>query len=344
MTQPPKPLPRICVVVPAYQAANYIARNIAALFEAGFDASDITVVDDGSTDNTGALALQTGVTVLRNERPMRPAAARNRGVRETHSDIVLFVDADVVVHADIKTRLLHAFQDPTLTAVFGSYDTTPDAPRLVSRYRNLLHHYVHQQSAGSSNTFWTGLGAVRRTSFEAVGGFDITMDFMEDVELGQRLNGGHIVLDPALLGTHLKDWTLWNMFKVDLWHRAVPWTRLIMSGRASQGGMNLSRRHQLSAASVGIFALSFLFAIWFPPAFGVSATAFATFLGLNAGLLRLLLKTGGLQLMVSGIFFHAVHYIAAMLGYLKVRLFEKTSHSAAATSKSGADKSGTRPI
>ncbi len=53
--------------------------------------------------------------------------------------------------------------DPGLAALFGSYDDSPAAPGLVSQYRNLLHHFVHQQGAflddtRPAHTFWTGCG------------------------------------------------------------------------------------------------------------------------------------------------------------------------------------------
>ena len=62
--------------------------------------------------------------------------------------------------------------EPDVSAVFGSYDASPPARGIVSEYRNLLHHYVHQTSGGLATTFWAGLGAVRREAFVAVDGFD----------------------------------------------------------------------------------------------------------------------------------------------------------------------------
>ena len=53
-------------------------------------------------------------------------------------------------------------EEPGIAAVFGSYDDEPGAPNLVSQYRNLLHHFVHQTGRTEASTFWTGCGAVRR--------------------------------------------------------------------------------------------------------------------------------------------------------------------------------------
>src|SRR5207247_2871584 len=128
-------------------------------------------------------------------------AARNLGVRRAHGDIVVFVDADVEVHADAFVRIRAAFdKDPALTAVFGSYDDDPGSGSLVSDFRNLLHHHVHHEGAGLATTFWTSLGAVRRDAFLRVGGLDETVAWIRGIEPGLRVrrNGGASVLAPAL--------------------------------------------------------------------------------------------------------------------------------------------------
>jgi GT2 family glycosyltransferase len=143
------------------------------------------------------------------------------------------VDADVLVHPEALRLLLSAFDDPAIAAAFGSYDDAPVAQGVVSQYRNLLHHHVHQRNAGEVESFWAGLGAVRRSVFDVSGGFDeITYrrPEMEDVELGYRIrDAGHrIVLDPGVQGTHLKIWTLGGMLTSDFIRRGVPWARLLV--------------------------------------------------------------------------------------------------------------------
>src|SRR5581483_8555183 len=134
-----------------------------------------------------------------------PADARNRGAARATGDVLVFVDADVVVHGDAFARIRRAFEDPSLVALFGSYDDRPAAPGTVSVFRNLLHHHVHQSGAGPATTFWAGLGAVRRDAFEAVGGFDAErylVPSVEDIDLGTRLvaAGRRIELDPSVQG------------------------------------------------------------------------------------------------------------------------------------------------
>jgi glycosyltransferase involved in cell wall biosynthesis len=117
-------------------------------------------------------------------------AARNRGARQTSGEILVFEDVDVVVHADAFERIRRAYSDDeTLTALFGSYDDQPTAGGLVSDFRNLLHHHVHEQAEGPATTFWAGLGAIRREAFLRFGEFDdqrFPRPSIEDIELARE--------------------------------------------------------------------------------------------------------------------------------------------------------------
>ena len=64
--------------------------------------------------------------------------------------------------------------DPDMVALFGSYDDEPAETNLLSQYKNLLHHYVHQTSQEDAFSFWTGCGAIRRDIFMEMGGFNET--------------------------------------------------------------------------------------------------------------------------------------------------------------------------
>ena len=318
---------QLTVVVPAHQAEATLGTCLGALRSAGFAAADIVVVDDGSRDGTGEIARCAGARVVRHDTPQRPAEARNVGAREAgDSDVVLFVDADVAVHPDVQERIAQRFvAEPDLDALFGAYDTAPTAPSTVSRYRNLLHHFVHRRAHPDAETFWTGLGAVRRARFEALGGFDPAWDFLEDVEFGLRLRaaGGRIRLDPEIQGTHLKAWTLGSMLRTDLWGRAIPWTRLLRARVAATGSLNTAPEHKVAAGSVALLVLSLLSMPLWPPAGIGAVVAVAAFLCANARFLRFLARLHGPAFALRAVPYHAAHYGAALAGFLWVRLVER---------------------
>lgn len=262
--------------------------------------------------------------VVREPAEAGASLARNTGARSATGDVLVFVDADVRVHADALGRIRAAFEaDPGLTALFGSYDPDPAAPGVVSQFRNLLHHHVHQEGAGPVTTFWSGLGAVRREAFAAAGGFDESLADIEDIDLGVRLcdAGGRIRLDPAVLGTHLKRWTLTSMVRTDLLHRGIPWTRLMLRRRTTTGGLNLGWRHRLSALASVVGAGAVL-ARRAPAALA----ALGALLLLNRDFYRLLARRRGRAEAAAGVGLHALHHLTgvaavltALVGYVRER-------------------------
>jgi hypothetical protein len=285
---------RLSAIVPATDGPLSLARCEAAIHAAAEGPEELIVVTDADGGRPG------------------PAAARNAGAVRASGDVLVFVDSDVAVHPDAFTRIRAALErDPALVGLFGSYDDEPADRSVVSRFRNLLHHHVHQQSAGPVGSFWSGLGAIRRDAFQAAGGFDdqrFTVSSMEDVELGLRLAeaGARIELDPDLRGKHLKGWTLASMVRTDLVRRGAPWVAVLMRRREMPGELNLSRRHRVAAAS-WVGTAGALLARRPRVALGAAATATAV----NAPFYSLLLRRMGPAGALAGVGLHAVHYLAA---------------------------------
>ena len=242
-----------------------------------------------------------------------PAATRNAGALRAKGTVLIFIDSDVVVHHDVFTRIRAAFaSDSELCAIFGSYDDTSSAHGVVSTFRNLLHHYVHQSAPGMATTFWAGLGAVRRDAFIAVDGFDdwrFRAPSIEDIELGLRLAsaGGQIRLDPAIQGTHLKHWRFGSMMLTDLLYRGTPWTALMLGRGPQAARLNLRGTHLLavSAFVAGLAAA----AAGRPRA---SVPLLGTYLALNTPFYALMLRSEGPRSAVTGVALLATHNAAAL--------------------------------
>ena len=284
--------PSLSAVVPATDRPRSLARCVEAIRGANDPPEEVVVVEECELSG--------------------PAAARNDGVRRAGGDVLVFVDADVLPHADVFERVRQAFESsPELVAVFGSYDDAPEATGAVSSFRNLLHHHVHQQAAGPATTFWAGLGAVRRGAFVDVGGFDAERyptASIEDIDLGVRLARlGEIRLDPGLLGTHLKRWTLRSMIFTDFFRRGVPWAALLLRERADSKALNLGWRHRLSALACLAFATAV-------PArrFAVALSSAAAFVALNRSFYALLLRRRGAHIALLGIALHALHHVVGI--------------------------------
>ena len=247
---------RLSLIIPVHDGREVLPRCLEGLARSLRAADEVIVVDDGSSDDTETIARAHGVSVVVMAGPPRgPAAARNRGAARATGDVLVFVDADVVVHPDTLSRMAAAFEaDAGLHALFGSYDEAPAAPGTVSRFKNLLHHYVHQHSRRDAGSFWAACGAIRREAFSAAGGFDegYGKPSVEDIELGIRLKraGLSIRLCREIQVTHLKRWSLSSLWRTDVFARAVPWTRLLLREGSLPDELNLTWRSRVSALVV----------------------------------------------------------------------------------------------
>ncbi|MEM1333543.1 MAG: glycosyltransferase family 2 protein [Actinomycetota bacterium] len=310
-------MPTLSVIIPATDRPATLDRCLAAI-DASSDRPDEVIVVDAPAE-------------------LSAAAARNAGARSATGDVLVFVDADVEVHADAIGRIRSVLADRAeVTAVFGSYDDEPADTSPVSAFRNLLHHHVHHDGAGPAETFWTGLGAVRRERFETVGGFDeerFVHPSIEDVELGMRLAaaGDRLLLDPSIQGTHLKRWTLRSMVHTDLFRRGIPWVTLLLRERRVPAGLNLGWRHRATALLSVVTVVALLRRRW-----AALLGALVVVAGLNRALYALLVRRLGAVGAVAGVPLHLLHHLTAVVavplgllaGYRERRTTSPHSNSA----------------
>jgi hypothetical protein len=293
LTGPKQSNARLTVVVPATNMPETLERCVTALSNA-----------DGSPDE---------LIVIEGPPNSSPASARNRGAKDASHEVIVFVDADVEIARDALTRIRVAFEtDPDLTAIFGSYDDSPAHPGTVSGFRNLLHHHVHQEGRSAASTFWAGLGAIRRSDFLAIGGFDeerFPNPSVEDIDVGMRLTaaGATIRLDPRLQGKHLKQWTLVEMVRTDLLRRGIPWLKLLLASDHGRSALNLGWRHRVSAlASVALVGAL----VTRHPRY--AAPPLALLLVLNRSFYALVLRKRGTAAAAAAVPLHVIHHLTSV--------------------------------
>lgn len=314
----------ICAIMPVYNGAPLIRQSLPPLLamQSRCEIAEVIVVDDGSSDETVAVARSIGARVIPSGGRLGPGGARNVAARLATSDLLWFVDADVVVHCDAARVLAGAFADSHAAAVFGTYDNRPPAANFFSQYKNLVHHYYHCQQAGDAETFWAGCGAIRKDIFLELGGFDLArypVPSIEDIELGWRLRrrGLRIHRAPELQGTHLKVWRLGNLLYTDIFCRALPWSRLIHAQDALVDTLNIGTAERLYAVLAAcVFASILMAASGLVPWWSPLAVLFVAGAA-NWRLLRVFHRARGAAFAVRGITFHQVYYLysSAVFGW-----------------------------
>lgn len=311
--------PLLSVVIPVRNGGRDFEHCLRRLRESRMTDFELIVVDDGSTDDSAGLARRMGAVVVRHEAPLGPAAARNTGAMIASAPHVFFIDADVAVHPETLDRGMRRFRDdPGLDALFGSYDDAPTDRGLVSQYRNLLHHFVHQRGsfqddARQAHTFWTGCGMMRRDVFLEFGGFDPRLyprPAIEDIELGYRLAraGRRIALARDVQATHMKHWSLLEVIRTDVMRRGVPWALLIKRSGMIESDLNIRPSQKISVALTGTMILLALFAVIFPSLiWGVPAAAGGV-VALNREFYGFLRSRRGLRFAAASLPLHLIYF------------------------------------
>jgi GT2 family glycosyltransferase len=330
-----RPRLRISIVIPVYKGGQAFVRCLEMVHRYGAIAHEVIVVVDGQDDRSARLAQQAGHRVIQLSENTGPAKARNIGAQAAQGEILFFLDADVALSGDTLSQIQTAFQpsafQPTALqesvcdALIGSYDDLPGAPNFLSQYKNLLHHYTHQHARRSASTFWGACGAIRRSVFLQVGGFDerYRHPSIEDIELGYRLHslGYSIVLDKQVQVKHLKRWGIRSLLTADFFYRAIPWTQLIWRDRHFVNDLNLDTSSRLSVVSVyGLVGLGVL-SLWWTALLPLAIACGVLLLFLNAAVYRFFWEKRSLSFALRAIPWHWLYYgysgIAFVLGTLQ---------------------------
>jgi glycosyltransferase involved in cell wall biosynthesis len=318
----------ISVVIPVFNDSQMLARCLTAIGSSTYRPHETIVVDDGSTENLQPIAEAFGARLLRTTAgPRGPAHARNIGASSATGTILLFIDADVLIRPDSLERFADTFAaNPGVSAVFGSYDDEPATEDFVSQFKNLFHHFVHQNASEEAETFWSGGGAVKRDVFLAAGGFDdrrYPRPSIEDIELGYRLRaaGHRILLNKQIQVKHLKRWTLRGLVRTDVFDRGAPWTELILERRRLPNDLNLHLMQRLSAMLaysmllyVALVGGRLPFSDMSFPIMAPVLTGAALIVMLNYQLYMFFARQRGVTFAVAALPMHVFYYAYALVG------------------------------
>jgi GT2 family glycosyltransferase len=289
--------PRVSVIIPVYNALSSLDRCLDALEKSQLRDFELIVVDDHSTDGSESIAQERCANFVRLEKNCGAASARNCGARMARSELLFFLDSDVLIEPDTLDKIMRVFvEEPTADATFCAYQSDTPAKSFASQYKNLLHHYTHQVSGREAATFCGGYGAIRRNVFLQMGGFDERYRAMEDVELGYRLHqaGHRILLSSQIQLTHTKHYTLASLVRADVFQRAIPWTKVMLHRRIFHRDLNLRTNNLASMVIVFLMLLAPLLPGHLLPGLAATeATLLLLFFLLNGRFLAFLWRSRG---------------------------------------------------
>lgn len=313
--------PATSLVITAHQEGPMLDACLASAARLQPAPLEVIVAVDGNARAVTAAVCKSGFRLVSLDPAAGVSAARNAGAQAARGDILIFVDSDIEMPPDFLISAGRAFaRHPEASAIFGSYDDAPAAAGLVSRYRNLLHHYTHQHGRVHANTFWAGCGAIRSDAFRLVGGFNdaYAIPCVEDIELGYRLGRAAqpIRLAPDWQVKHLKAWQFRDLVLTDFLRRALPWSMLLRRERRIDNDLNLNWTSRLSAGLVCLALLALVVGLRWPAGLAVMAAALALATALNLPFYRFLASKQGAAFAILSIPLHWLYFLVGAAGFM----------------------------
>jgi cellulose synthase/poly-beta-1,6-N-acetylglucosamine synthase-like glycosyltransferase len=192
--------PRVSIIVPAFNEEKVIVRTIETLLEADYPNKEIIVVDDGSSDNTYAIAskyIGKGIKVV--HRPNGGKfAALNTGIAVAMGEIIITVDADSMIARASVAEIVKGFEDPEVAGVAGNLKVF-NTNKLITKLQAL--EYIVQiqivrrafENFGSLTVASGAFSAFRKKAIEEIGWYD--KDYLlEDFDITIKLLKSHRIL------------------------------------------------------------------------------------------------------------------------------------------------------
>ena len=162
----------VTVIVPAFNAGETIAACIESLLGQSRQPDEIIIVDDGSRDDTVAVASKYAIKVIRLATNSGPGVARNAGAAAARGEILAFTDADCVAPPYWLERIVGAVDGPGLVAATGGY-AGPVRDTFLTRLQYLILRRRQAASPAEIESTITSNFACVKSAFEAVGGFPL---------------------------------------------------------------------------------------------------------------------------------------------------------------------------
>lgn len=182
--------PKVSIVIPAYNCAHFLPETLESVFSQNYDAYEIIIVDDGSTDAlVNVLQPYTDRVRYRRQGNAGSAAARNTGLDLALGDYIVFLDADdLLLPGKLKEQAAYLDLRPSLGMVHSGWILIDED----GRHLQTIEPWQEAPVLDLKTWFMykpIRMGAMmyRRAWLESVAGFDTSLRQSHDVDLMLRL-------------------------------------------------------------------------------------------------------------------------------------------------------------
>lgn len=264
------------LIIPAWNAENTIEDCLLSALKAKSSPTEIIVIDDVSTDDTVKIVNKlikkySKIKLLKLDKNIGPAGARDYGAKVASGDIFFFTDSDTLILDCTFTNCLHTMKEYKADAVSGIYHPEPINKGIAQLYKALFFYYqfARHNKPFTYETFNGQIAAIKKEVYEDTGGYNKEilwgMD-NENEEFGRRIIKNNVLLlDPTFQVKH--NFPGLRKLTKTYFYRVSTWMFVFMEDLKFESGGPAARDSGLAAVSVPLFILFFLLSIFFTKIF-----------------------------------------------------------------------------
>lgn len=182
-------MPKVSVIIPTYNAANYITEAIDSVLSQTFIDYEVIVVDDGSTDNTRDIIRKyNGKIKYTYQKNSGTSAARNTAIRESRGEYLAFLDADDLwLPEKLEVQVKFLDQNPDLAFVCSDSYVIDKSQKIINIWAKGIRNYETFESLYEENFVLILTVLMRKSCLLNVGGFDEELIISQDYDLWLRI-------------------------------------------------------------------------------------------------------------------------------------------------------------
>jgi glycosyltransferase involved in cell wall biosynthesis len=185
-------MPKVSIVIPAYNAMKYLPETVASVFEQTYEDYEIIIVNDGSTDDIAHWVMEFNHPKIQliSQENQGLSGARNTGIQNAQGDYIALLDADDLWHpTKLEKQVKLMDQSPEAGLVYTWTALMDEGGQLTGRFFGAKDEGKVWKKLIEVNIVGCGsVPLIRRTCFEQVGLFDRNLrSFVEDWDLWLRM-------------------------------------------------------------------------------------------------------------------------------------------------------------
>lgn len=293
----------LSIITPMHNEEKTIGKLLDSIQDSSFKDYEVIIVDDKSDDGSVEIVKKYPVKLIQNDKNLGSAGSRNKGAKEAKGDILVFLDADTIVHKDTLEKINNWFKKK-INVLNGIYSKNSINHGFFPEYKALWDYYGWLNiKSNTVSTFEPRCGAIRKSFFDKIVGFDEKYSgaSVEDIEFGYRVSDkDKIYYDMNIQVDHHFDsfkTVVKNFFK-----RSYLWA-LLFSKRKKFESVIITPSNALKRFYAFLSLFSFLFIPFLWPAKYLFVIFGLIYLIVNMDFFIYLLSEKGKKFMFKGILY-----------------------------------------